>query len=161
MIPHAFTGVGLPSTPGAEVLAAEFTAPKVEYLELAPMLIVFGVAVIGVLVEAFLPRGARYYAQIVLSVVGYAAAFAMTLRLVGGEDKTVASGAVAVDGFTLFLWGLILVLSIVSVLVVAERSVDGGVTAFAAQASALPGSCLLYTSPSPRDVEESRMPSSA
>ena len=24
-----------------------------------------------------------------------------------------------------------------------------------------PGSCLLYTSPSPRDVEESRMPSSA
>ena len=26
---------------------------------------------------------------------------------------------------------------------------------------ALAGSCLLYTSPSPRDVEESRMPSSA
>ena len=25
----------------------------------------------------------------------------------------------------------------------------------------LPGRCLLYTSPSPRDVEESRMPSSA
>ena len=25
----------------------------------------------------------------------------------------------------------------------------------------LPGFCLLYTSPSPRDVEESRMPSSA
>ena len=27
--------------------------------------------------------------------------------------------------------------------------------------SCIPGSCLLYTSPSPRDVEESRMPSSA
>ena len=26
---------------------------------------------------------------------------------------------------------------------------------------AKPGNCLLYTSPSPRDVEESRMPSSA
>ena len=32
----------------------------------------------------------------------------------------------------------------------------------AAKSSAMPyGDCLLYTSPSPRDVEESRMPSSA
>jgi len=30
-----------------------------------------------------------------------------------------------------------------------------------ADATASPGACLLYTSPSPRDVEESRMPSSA
>ena len=29
------------------------------------------------------------------------------------------------------------------------------------QPAALVGPCLLYTSPSPRDVEESRMPSSA
>ena len=28
-------------------------------------------------------------------------------------------------------------------------------------AMVIPGACLLYTSPSPRDVEESRMPSSA
>mgnify|MGYP000591323979 CR=1 FL=1 len=31
------------------------TAPSVAYGQLAPMLIVFGVAVVGVLVEAFLP----------------------------------------------------------------------------------------------------------
>ena len=32
---------------------------------------------------------------------------------------------------------------------------------FAIEANAIWGNCLLYTSPSPRDVEESRMPSSA
>jgi hypothetical protein len=34
--------------------------PSVEYGLLSPMLIIFGVAVLGVLAEAFLPRGARY-----------------------------------------------------------------------------------------------------
>ena len=52
-----------------------------------------------------------------------------------------------------------------------ERPTDGLGRALAPQASAVPGAalhlqdpvqgCLLYTSPSPRDVEESRMPSSA
>ena len=40
------------------------TAPSVEYAVLLPMLIVFGVAVAGVLVEAFLPRTARYVTQV-------------------------------------------------------------------------------------------------
>ena len=31
--------------------------PSIEYFQLSPMLIVFGVAVVGVLVEAFLPAG--------------------------------------------------------------------------------------------------------
>ncbi len=36
-------------------------APSVEYGSLSPMLIVFGVAVAGVLVEAFLPRGSALH----------------------------------------------------------------------------------------------------
>ena len=36
-----------------------------------------------------------------------------------------------------------------------------GVSAAAAVAVAAPGACLLYTSPSPRDRQKSRMPSSA
>lgn len=43
-------------------------APSVEYAQLAPMLIVFGVAVAGVLAEAFLPRGRRFGTQLVLSL---------------------------------------------------------------------------------------------
>ena len=38
------------------------TAPSIEYGLLSPVLIVFAVAVTGVLVEAFLPRRARYRA---------------------------------------------------------------------------------------------------
>ena len=41
------------------------------------------------------------------------------------------------------------------------RAVDDGVTLRLNRAFAQSRDCLLYTSPSPRDVEESRMPSSA
>ena len=63
-------------TPGAAVTGAAFQAPKVEYAQLSPVLMVFGVAILGVLVEAFLPRRSRYTAQLSLCVVGLAAAFA-------------------------------------------------------------------------------------
>ena len=46
----------------------------------------------------------------------------------------------AVDGPTVFLWGLILVLALSGVLLFAERHLDGGVSAFAGQAAAVPGS---------------------
>ena len=41
------------------LLAVDFTAPSIEYSVLAPMLIVFGAAVLGVLIEAFVPRHSR------------------------------------------------------------------------------------------------------
>ena len=47
--------------------------PSVEYGLLSPMLIVFGAAVAGVLVEAFVPRERRYIVQVLLSLVGLAA----------------------------------------------------------------------------------------
>jgi len=44
--------------------------PSIAYGQLAPMLIVFGVAVAGVLVEAFVPRKARYRTQLTLRLAG-------------------------------------------------------------------------------------------
>ena len=44
--------------------------PSVEYGLLSPMLIVFGAAIAGVLIEAFVARQRRYPVQVVLSVVG-------------------------------------------------------------------------------------------
>ena len=46
---------------GAVAAAAPspIAAPSIEYSQLAPMLVVFGAAVIGVLVEAFVPRELR------------------------------------------------------------------------------------------------------
>ncbi|MGV0801914.1 NADH-quinone oxidoreductase subunit N, partial [Mycolicibacterium elephantis] len=49
--------------------------PVVEYDLVSPMLIVFGVAVAGVLLEALLPRQRRYALQLALSLGGLIAAF--------------------------------------------------------------------------------------
>ena len=55
--------------------------PSVEYCLLSPMLIVFGAAVAGVLVEAFLPRRTRYGAQVVLTLAGLVAAFVAVIAV--------------------------------------------------------------------------------
>ncbi len=125
-----------------------FEAPHIEYATLAPMLVVFGVALVGVLVEAFVDRAHRYLVQSVLAIAGLAGAFAATIVVATRLDERaggaahgsiVAEGAIAVDGPTVFIWGALLLLSFISVLLFAERHLDGGVTAFAGQAAALPG----------------------
>ncbi|MEJ7744660.1 MAG: NADH-quinone oxidoreductase subunit NuoN [Nocardioidaceae bacterium] len=128
--------------------AATFDAPHIAYGVLYPLLIVFGVAIVGVLVEAFLPRSQRYTAQVVLSLGGLLASLVgvvlVARDLPSHNDGTSfgsieAMGAIAVDGPSLFIWGALLVLSLMSVLLFAERHLEGGVTAFAGQASAVPG----------------------
>lgn len=124
--------------------------PSIEYGVLSPMLIVFGVAVVGVLVEAFAPRSVRYPVQLVLGVGGLVAAFVAVL-LLAGTRSTAMMGSVAVDGPTLFLQATILLVSITTVLLIAERG--SGTTAsapnshdalgsFTPQASSVPGSAV-------------------
>jgi NADH-quinone oxidoreductase subunit N len=119
-------------------MPATFSVPHIEYGTLSPLLIVLGVATLGVLVEAFLPRRWRYATQFTLALVGIVAALVATI-LVAGTSKVTAEGAVAVDGVTLFLWVILLVMGGLALLLVAERGVDGGSMAFASQAAALPG----------------------
>jgi NADH-quinone oxidoreductase subunit N len=129
--------------------ADKIPAPHIEYAQLSPVLIVFGAAALGILLEAFLPRRQRYTAQLVLSVVGLAAAFAAVVALAEkgyGTTKAhiAAMGAVAVDGPALFLQGTILLVGIVAVFTFAERRLDPRahgrqVDSFAAQGSAVPG----------------------
>ncbi|VFA96002.1 NADH-quinone oxidoreductase subunit N [Nocardia farcinica] len=139
-------------------LAATVPAPSIEYGVLAPMLIVFGAAVAGVLVEAFVPRRFRYGTQLVLALGGSAAGFVAVLA-VWGAEQTAVVGAVAVDGVTLFLQGTLLVVAALGVLLMAERrgtrsrvrsgpgtwsraaaTLDRGLDAFTPQAAAVPGS---------------------
>jgi NADH-quinone oxidoreductase subunit N len=125
-------------------------SPKIEYAQLTPVLIVFGAAVAGVLLEAFLPRRHRYLAQVALSVLGMAAAFSAVVALASdgyGTTKAhiAAMGAVAVDGPALFLQGTILLTGLIGVFTFAERRLDPmahgrHVDSFAAQGSAVPGS---------------------
>jgi NADH-quinone oxidoreductase subunit N len=129
--------------------------PSVEYALLSPMLIVFGAAIVGVLVEAFVPRARRYAVQVVLSLVGLAAAFVAVVQVArdlhGQTGRTAVIGAVAVDAPSLFLQGTILLVGILGVLLIAERRIPaeseseseraaGGLDAFAPQASAVVGS---------------------
>ncbi|MFG3406224.1 NADH-quinone oxidoreductase subunit NuoN [Streptomyces sp. NPDC048142] len=126
-----------------------FTAPKIEYTQLMPVLIIVGAAVLGILVEAFVPRRARYHAQLFLAVVAVAAAFAAIVGLAAGgygttDAQIVAMGAIAIDGPTLFLQGTILLVAMVAVFTFAERRLDptahgNRVDSFAAQAGAVPG----------------------
>jgi NADH-quinone oxidoreductase subunit N len=119
---------------------AQVNAPSVAYGLILPMLIVFGAGVVGVLVEAFLPRAARYAAQVGVALVGLVAAFvAVVLASDDAKGPTLAK-AVIVDGPTLFLQGTILVMAVLSVLTMAERFGSREGDAFAPSASSIPGS---------------------
>jgi NADH-quinone oxidoreductase subunit N len=89
------------------------------------MLILFAGATLGVIVEAFARRGARYPVQFGLSLVTLIAALAMVVKVAHARILT-AGGAVAVDGPALFLEGTLAVLAIVALLLVAERSLEPG-----------------------------------
>jgi len=119
--------------------AASFETPTIEYDQLAPIIIIFGVAVVSLLVEAFAPRQWRRVIQLILVFTGLAASFAAVV-MIRGTQHIAAMGSVAVDGPTLFMQGSILVLAFIAALVMAERQVDPLGDAFAPRASALPGS---------------------
>ncbi|RZU51510.1 NADH dehydrogenase subunit N [Krasilnikovia cinnamomea] len=112
--------------------------PPIDYRALAPMLILFGVACVGVLLEALLPRRARHTVQLSLALLACVAAFIMVIRERGTRTITIGT-AVAVDGPTLFLQGAILVLGVVSLLLIGERTVEPG-GAFVAEAALTVGS---------------------
>ena len=50
-------------------LTTAFVPTKINYGAVLPMLVVFGAAMLGVLVEAFLPRTLRYAAQVGVALV--------------------------------------------------------------------------------------------
>lgn len=112
-------------------------APSIDYLALLPMIIVGVAAIVGVVFEAFLPRGARRGVQLTLVFAALVAALAV---LVSNAGIRVITGGLAIDGPSIFLQGLILVISIVAAMLLAERSVDPAGDAFAPRVSSLPGS---------------------
>ncbi|VEG52877.1 NADH dehydrogenase subunit N [Mycolicibacterium aurum] len=130
--------------------------PSIEYGLISPMLIVLGAAVLGVLVEAFLPRRHRYGAQVALSITALIAAFIAVVLIAGdlpgGTGSTAVMGAVAVDLPALFLQGTILLVGVLGVLLIGERQITvpgvpdgesaGGLDAFTPQASAIAGSVV-------------------
>jgi NADH-quinone oxidoreductase subunit N len=129
------------------------TPPTVEYGLVSPMLIVLGAAIVGVLVEAFLPRRMRYPVQLVVAIAAQVAALVAVARewidLGASVGQTAVMGAVAVDKPALFLQGTLLAVGILGTLLIAERRISSevdadegaaGLDAFTPQASTVPGS---------------------
>ncbi|TAM93301.1 MAG: NADH-quinone oxidoreductase subunit NuoN [Jatrophihabitans sp.] len=108
------------------------TTPSIAYGALLPIFIVLGAALLGVLVEAVVPRGDRFVAQMAVTVGGLVAALidvgmlhgsAVTTSSPAGNDPAFA-GSIAVDGTGLFIQGTVIVLAIMAALLIGERSVD-------------------------------------
>ncbi|MEO8105913.1 MAG: NADH-quinone oxidoreductase subunit NuoN [Actinomycetes bacterium] len=122
-------------------LVEEFTSPSFEYQLLAPMLVVFGGTIVGVLVEAFAPRSARRSVQIGLSQVTLVVAFIVLLAVTRPDvGDLAAAGTVAIDGPAVFFQGTILVLAFLSFMLFVERGVDAAGDAFTPSAATIPGS---------------------
>ncbi|MEV6347987.1 NADH-quinone oxidoreductase subunit NuoN [Actinoplanes sp. NPDC051851] len=116
----------------------ELKLPPIDYGALSPMLILFGVACLGVLLEVIVPRRSRNAVQLSLVLLGIVAALVEVIMHRDTRAVTVG-GAVAVDGPTLFLQGAILLLGVGALLLIGERTVEAG-GAFVAQAAIVVGS---------------------
>ncbi|MBE9374923.1 NADH-quinone oxidoreductase subunit NuoN [Saccharopolyspora sp. HNM0983] len=105
-----------------------------------PVLVILGAALLGILVESFLPRQQRWPVQVVLTLGGIVLAGASLAWYArgAGTGTTTLAGTVAVDGPALFLWGTLLALSLAAVLLIADRSVEPG-GAFVAESNAAEG----------------------
>jgi len=128
--------------------------PSVEYALLSPMLIVFGVAVAGVLFEAFVPRRFRYGAQVMLAVGGLITAFVAVVwvgKMIPAPGRTAVLRALAIDRPELVLQGTVLLVAIMAVIFIAERRGrenaavgPGAATADALTGLVAPGIGLLF-----------------
>ncbi len=120
------TGAALPGVLLAQV-REDIPAPSISYHSLGPVLVVAGVALLGVLIEAFAPATRRRALQIPVALAGLLGALVLIARLwstVRGSGEIVAEGAIALDGPSLFLQGTIVVLAAASILLLGERGAD-------------------------------------
>lgn len=119
-----------------------FTAPTINWAGLTPVIIILGAGVLGVLIEAFVPRKARHGVQTVLSllaVLGSGVALAARWGVVRHDGADTLSTGFAEDPFAVAAQGVLLVIGLLSLLVIADRTATGE-GFFAAQPADRPGS---------------------
>ena len=149
----------LPTLGAPSALPAAFQASEVNYLAVMPLLIVFGTALIGVLVEAFVPRERRHAIQVSVAVVGLLASavsiiwasqnLGLTMGLTDGATNR-SLFALAIDGPALFLQGAIVLMGILGVLTMAERFGGVGPDAFTPSGASTPRHTGTGSTRSPR-----------
>jgi NADH-quinone oxidoreductase subunit N len=110
------------------------TAPKLDYALLAPILIILGAALAGVLVEAFVKQAWRARIQLVLALGAIVISLQQLFRVRNATSSIAAVTSVSIDGVGIFMQGAILVFAFLGILIIADQD------NFVPQASALPGS---------------------
>ena len=112
----------------------EFIAPSLNYAQLAPMLIVLGGALIGVLIEAFAPRASRFSSQLFITLFALVASLAALFQVRNQSSVDAAMGSVAFDGAGVLFQASILVIAVLAVFLIADQE------NFTALAASVPGS---------------------
>lgn len=110
------------------------SAPSLSYMLLSPMLIVFGAAVLGVLIEAFMGKAHRAAVQLTVSIGALILALLQLWQIKDMSSTTAAVNSVTIDKAGIFFQFIIVTLALVAVLLIADQD------NFVAQASAVPGS---------------------
>lgn len=128
-------------------------SPVIDWAALTPLLIIFGAAVLGVLMEAFVPRQARRAVQITLGTLAIASALVAVIwrwtvvsdlgpssiaQGVNGKSTT-GIGLLVEDAPALAFQMVILVCALFGLMVIADRT-ETREGAFAASAATQPGS---------------------
>jgi NADH-quinone oxidoreductase subunit N len=116
-----------------------FIQPEINWFAISPFTILLAAGVLSMLVETFAPRSARRPLQLSLVFGALLASFGAAAMLLGTETLT-AGNAVAVDGPGVILQAVIALVALVGAAGLAENKVDPSGDAFAARASAIPGS---------------------
>lgn len=117
-----------------------FVAPSVNWQILLPVIVILGGGVIGVLIEAFVPRGARRATNIVWSGLAILAALIIAATQWSGIVATPqTTGEYVADSLTITLQIILLVVAFLALLVMADRTQLGDGD-FAAQPADRPGS---------------------
>jgi len=117
-----------------------FDVPEIDYLAILPLIIVFGGGLIGCLLEGFLNRHRRPTAQLWLSIITLVAALVAVIWVARDNQGITAAGAVTIDGPTLLIQGLVLMLSILGLLAMSERLGGTNPDAFTQAGVSVPGS---------------------
>ena len=110
------------------------SAPSLSYMLLSPMLIIFGAAVLGVLIEAFLGKTHRAAVQLTISIGALLLALLQLWQIKDMTSTTAAVNSVTIDRAGIFFQFIIVALALVAILLIADQD------NFVAQASAVPGS---------------------
>lgn len=97
--------------------------PSIAYSALSPILIILGAATIGVLLEAFVPRAARFPSQVGLAIVAIFAALIAVFAERGTHTLTIGR-AIAVDAPALLSMAALLVFGLLATMLYADRSLD-------------------------------------